>query len=286
MLTPQQIAEFKMKFETHGFCHVRNAIPSSTLDAARQAFAAARTRLEPPRTASTTAAYFDLPQILDCGEPFIDLADLPQLFPLLVELIGADIQLNHTMARLFYPGPTFTSPFHSDLSRVLGISHEHTPTFLVKVHYYLEDLAPDQGCLAFIPGSQRYPASKPNPKNLDPEHDDLVVKIVPRAGDAVIFNTHVLHMALDNRSNSVRQSLIYAYSHFWLKTYKSGAPTDLARFASNRQRKQLFGVEEPGTGYLDRRLEDPEVSLGTELRATGKRLVKRLLGRPLGHPLR
>jgi phytanoyl-CoA hydroxylase len=280
MLTPQQIAEFKMKFETHGFCHVRNAIPPATLHAARDAFAEARARLEPARDAHAPSAYFDLPQILDCGVPFIDLADLPQLFPLLVELIGADIQLNHTMARLFYPGPTFTSPFHSDLTRVLGIRHEHTPTFLVKVHYYLDDLAPDQGCLAFIPGSQHYPADRPNPKTLDPAHD-LVVKIVPRAGDAVIFNTHVLHMALDNTSAAVRQSLIYAYSHFWLKTEKSGAPTDLARHAATRQRKQLFGVDEPGTSYLDRRLEDARTSLADDLRATGKRLVKRMLARPL-----
>jgi len=280
MLTSQQIADFKMKFETHGFCHVRNAIPPAPLAAARLAFDSTRARLEPPRNAHSASAYFDIPHILDCGEPFIDLVDLPQLFPLLVELVGQDIQLNHTMARLFYPGPTFTSPFHSDLTKVLGISHENTPTFLVKVHYYLEDLGADQGCLAFIPGSHRYPAATPNPKNLDPDHPDLVVKIVPRAGDAVIFNTHVLHMALDNTSGKVRQSLIYAYSHFWLKTYPSGAPTDLARFAGNRQRKQLFGIDEPGTGYLDRRLDaGAGASFGTELRDSGKRLVERLLGR-------
>jgi hypothetical protein len=280
MLTLQQISEFKMKFETHGFCHVRSAIPPATLQDARHAFERARARHEPQRGAGNSGAYFDIPHILDCGEPFIDLVDLPQLFPLLVELIGADIQLNHTMARLFYPGPTFTSPFHSDLTKVLGVSHEHSPSFLVKVHYYLEDLDEDQGCLAFIPGSQRYPAVRPNPKNLDPGNKDLVVKIVPRAGDAIIFNTHVLHMALDNTSTKVRQSLIYAYSHFWLKTYSSGAPADLARFAGNAQRKQLFGVEEPGVGYFDRRLGNTAgSSLGTELRATGMRLAKRMLWR-------
>lgn len=280
MLTPQQLSECKMKFETHGFCHVRNAIPPDTLSAARQAFADARARFEPARDGSRDGAYFDIPHILDCGAPFVDLVDLPQLFPLLVELIGEDIQLNHTMARLFYPGPTFTSPFHSDLSKVLGIAHEHMPTFLVKVHYYLEDLSADQGCLAFIPGSQRYPAAKPNPKNLDPGNDELVVKIVPRAGDAIIFNTHVLHMALDNTSAHVRQSLIYAYSHFWLKAGRTGAPADLDRYATNRQRRQLFGVDEPGVGYLDRRLTGPaEVSYGAALRTTGKRLVKKMLGR-------
>lgn len=280
MLTPQQIAEFKMKFETHGFCHVRGIIPADTLASAAQAFEQARARAEPARGAANKDAYFDIPNILDQGAPFIELVDLPALFPLLVELVGADIQLNHTMARLFYPGPTFTSPFHSDLPKVLGISHENMSSFLVKVHFYLEDLREDQGCLAFIPGSQRYPASKPNPKQLSPDHQDLVVKIVPRAGDAVIFNTHVLHMALDNTSPNVRKSLIYAYSHFWLKTYRSGAPSDLAPYQTDPQRKQLFGIEEPGVGYFDRRLgEDTQASFGTAVRDNGKRLVKRILGR-------
>lgn len=277
MLTTKQIADFKMKFETHGFCHVPNIIPPDILGAARTAFAQAREVHEPINRSSN--AYFDIPSILDCGNAFVDLVDLPSLFPLLVEVVGEDIQLNHTMARLFYPGPTFTSPFHSDLTKVLGLSHEHTSSFLVKVHFYLDDLAEDQGCLAFIPGSHHYPASKPNPKNLDPGHADLVTKIVPRAGDAIIFNTHVLHMALDNTSPLVRQSLIYAYSHFWLKTYRSGAPTDLARYATTRQRKQLFGVEDPTVGYLDRRLTDgPAPSFRAQMTASGKHLVKRMLG--------
>lgn len=280
MLTTQQIAEFKIKFETHGFCHVRSAIPSPVLEEARQAFDRARERGEPPRGANNAGAYYDIPHILDHGQPFIDLVDLPQLFPLLVELIGEDIQLNHTMARLFYPGPTFTSPFHSDLTKVLGLSHENTPTFLVKVHFYLEDLAENQGCLAFIPGSHRYPASRPNPKMLDPNNQDLVVKIVPKAGDAVIFNTHVLHMALDNSSGAVRKSLIYAYSHFWLKNYSSGAPSDISPYVSDPQRKQLFGIEENGVSHFDRRLAGTTHGLSKlDLRQSGKQLIKRVLGR-------
>lgn len=279
MLSLQQISELKMKFETHGFCHVRNVIPAATLAAARDDFERARRDCEPARGAGDAAAYFDIPRILDRGAAFVDLADLPQLFPLLVEVIGEDIQLNHTMARLFYTGPTFTSPFHSDLTRVLGVSHENTPTFLVKVHFYLEDLAPDQGCLAFIPGSQRYAATTPNPKNLDPNHDDLVVKIVPKAGDAIIFNTHVLHMALDNLNAAVRTSLIYAYSHFWLKNYPSAMPSNMSPFIGDRQRMQLFGVADPGINHFDRRLTDgPEKTMSGQLRDAGKRVVKRILG--------
>lgn len=74
---------------------------------------------------------------------FVDLVDLPDLFPLLRLNVGEDIALNETSARLFYPGPTFTSPFHSDLANVLGVNHAQTPNLLAKVHFFFEDLSPD-----------------------------------------------------------------------------------------------------------------------------------------------
>lgn len=70
-------------------------------------------------------------------------------------------------------------------------------------------------------------------------------KIVPKAGDAVLFNAHVLHMALDNFSPNVRKSLIYVYSHFWVKNYATAIPRDLERLATTPQRKQLFGIPSP-----------------------------------------
>jgi hypothetical protein len=101
---------------------------------------------------------------------------------------------------------------------------------------------------------------------------------VPRAGDAVLFNTHVLHMAEDNRTDRVRTSLIYTYGHFWMKAYPSAAPTDLARFASSPQRQQLFGMDLPGVSHFARRLDPlhPSTPLG-RLQSAGERIAHRLL---------
>jgi ectoine hydroxylase-related dioxygenase (phytanoyl-CoA dioxygenase family) len=65
---------------------------------------------------------------------------------------------------------------------------------------------------------------------------------VPKAGDAVLFNVHVRHMALDNTSPRIRKSLIYAYSHFWVKNYPNAIPKDVDRLATTNERKQLFGI--------------------------------------------
>ena len=83
----------------------------------------------------------------------------------------------------------------------------------------------------------------PRPKIEDPEHSPLVVKVVPKAGDVVIFNTHLLHMATDNESPMMRKSLIYAYSHFWVKHYANAVPSDVDRLATTL----AFEIER--TGY-------------------------------------
>ena len=118
----------------------------------------------------------------------------------------------------------------------------------------------------------------PRPVIDDPFTSPLSVKIVPKAGDVVIFNTHLLHMALDNDSPLVRKSLIYAYSHFWVKHYANAVPTDLAKFANTRLRRQLFGVEDEGVSFFDQRYDgNVAAKQNTSFRSASKRLLKRLL---------
>ena len=151
---------------------------------------------------------------------------------------------------------------------------------MAKVHYYLEDLAPDQGCLSFLPGSHRYPARHPVPDIGDPDTSDLAVKIVPKAGDAVVFNVHVLHFNQDNATDRVRKSIIYAYAHFWMKHYANSVPADIDRYATSPRRRQLFGVDEVGVPHFSRRLEgcvEPESPWYSSLISASRTLLKRVL---------
>jgi len=96
----------------------------------------------------------------------------------------------------------------------------------------------------------------------------------------VLFNTHVRHMAFDNRTTRPRKSLIYAYSHFWLKNYANAVPSDLDRLATTPERRQLFGIETPGISFFDQRLDlqNLEEDWGS-LRAASKRLINRVIKR-------
>jgi ectoine hydroxylase-related dioxygenase (phytanoyl-CoA dioxygenase family) len=263
----------KIQFENQGFLHLPGVIPPGLVDRLKRAFDA-----EAARHPLNGAAFLDIPNILDVDDAFVELVDLPSIVPVLLGSVGSDIQLNHTHARLFPPGKTFVAPWHSDLADVIGIDLAHSLHFFVKVHFYFEDLAPNQGCLAFLPGTHRLPPDFPRPQIDDVEHSPAAVKIVPKAGDAVLFNTHVLHMALDNTSPRTRKSLIYAYSHFWVKQYPNAVPTDLERHATTALRRQLFGVEEEGMSYFDQRYDskaDAPHSY-TSLRAAGGRMFRRL----------
>jgi phytanoyl-CoA hydroxylase len=280
MSSPDHLLDLKLQFDTQGFVHLPGVLGPELTARVRTAFFAARDRHAAAieRSRAGGARFVDLPAILDADPVFIDLVDLPALFPLLRMAVGEDLALNETSARLFYPGPTFTSPFHSDVANVLGVNQAHTPNLLVKLHVFFEDLTPEQGCLAFIPGSQHFPPHHVNPHRLTLAASSAVTRVVPRAGDAVLFNTHVLHMAEDNRTERVRTSLIYTYGHFWMKTKPSAAPADLAQFAGSPQRQQLFGVDLPGVSHFARRLDRlaPPTPL-QRLQATGERVAHRLL---------
>ena len=263
--------EAQLQYENQGFLHLPGIIDPSLVGRVRGAFdrAADRHGLE------SHGGFYDLPDILDEDDCFVDLVDLPAMLPILLMAVGPDIQLNHTHARVFPPGKTHTAPWHSDLAEVVGVDLAHSHNFFAKVHYFFEDLSPDQGCLAFIPGSHRLPQDAPRPA-VD-ERSPAVRKVVPKAGDAVLFNTHCLHMALDNTSPRARKSLIYAYSHFWVKNYANAVPRDLDRLATTRLRRQLFGVEEPGVSYFDQRVDANVAGYPhSSIRSASDRLIRRL----------
>jgi hypothetical protein len=268
------------QFEAQGFLHVPGVVSGAMLTRLQAAFEAAAHRYADQWPASSALPYFDIPQPLDQDDVFVDLADIPTLFPLLLAILGADIQLVQTQARLLRPGPSHTPDWHSDLAGIRGINLGQTVNFHLKAHFYPWDLAPDQGCLAFLPGTHRFADGAERPEMSQESDSPIVRKIVPKAGDAVLFNTHLLHMALDNRNQQVRRSIIYSYSHFWVKGAVSGVPKDLERLATTPQRRQLFqqpaGHAEPPF-FMNAYEADHRHGMRGLLKA-GSKLLRRTLG--------
>jgi hypothetical protein len=268
-----------LSYETQGFVHLPGILEPAFLVRMKAAFDRAIARHTEKWLAAGEAATpsFDLPHILDEDDVFVDLVDLPTVFPLLVEILGYDIQLIIAQARVFRPALTFVPPWHSDLDGVRGIDPGMNPHFMAKIHFYPEDLTPAQGCLAFIPGSHRYSIGTPRPRITYSQDSPLFKKIVPKAGDAVLFNPHIFHMCLDNLSAYVRKSLIYTYGHFWMKNYPSAVPTHLERVATTHQRKQLFGLRTGSRGdHFDQSLLNQSMTKEVDgLLESGRKLLSK-----------
>jgi ectoine hydroxylase-related dioxygenase (phytanoyl-CoA dioxygenase family) len=82
--------------------------------------------------------------------------------------------------------------------------------------------------------------------------------MVVQAGDSVLFNGYTWHARFHNRSNQPRKVLEYSYIHSWMKTmyeFDELSPHLQALILKSHNRRQLFGVPEPGQSDWERRLE-------------------------------
>jgi len=242
----------RLEFESRGFLHLKQLFdPDLTARMLAAYERAARAHIDPVRRPG--AEIYDIDNVLDQDPVFIEIAVHPRLLPYLLTTIGDDVQLIQATARLFPPGPTFTAPWHSDMADTLGIDAGNSINFRAKVHFFFEDLRPDQGCLAFLPGTHRRSVDmpRPDPRDIDTARDAVV--IVPKAGDAVLFNTHCLHMCLDNSSGIERRTLIYSYSHFWVKQFPGAQPSNLVAIPDGPLERQIFGIGHEGVEPFNQR---------------------------------
>ena len=268
----------QIHYDNQGFLYLPQLMSPDLTRRVRAAYDRAEQKHISPRRLAEGKAFYDVPFPLDEDPVFIELATLPDLLPYLFSTVGDDVQLIQACARLFPPGKTFTAPWHSDMANTLGIDLGHSKNFNIKVHFYFEDLKPNQGCLAFLPGSHHLPREleRPRPADIDIASDAVV--IVPKAGDAVLFNTHCLHMALDNTSPDDRRTLIYGYSHFWVKQSPDAQPADLNQVPKGALEQQIFGIGTEGISTWDQRpWSEPKPSAISKLR---QKVGRRLIGQP------
>jgi hypothetical protein len=267
----------QIQFENQGYLYLPQLMSPALTSRVKAAYQRAQDDQLALQMTSERRSHYDVSQLLDTDPVFSELATLSGLLPYLFSTVGDDVQLIQASARLFPPGKTFTAPWHSDMANTLGIDLGHSAHFHVKVHFYFEDLQPNQGCLAFLPGTHRRPREMDRPRPQDIDAQKHAVIIVPKAGDAVLFNTHCLHMCLDNTSTADRRTLIYAYSHFWVKQQENARSSNDSWIPKDTLGRQIFGLGVEGVDFFDQRpWAQPRPSMLNDFR---RRLGKKILGR-------
>lgn len=177
------------------------------------------------------------------------LIDEPSLLPLMVNLLGFNIQLHISHLTIRKPNPNdVKTESHSFINWHQDGPHPQFPqqngitsTYYIKTCYILSDMSqPDRGNTKVIPGSHNKPF---HPGSQDV--NGLVageVQVCGKPGDVFIFPQNLWHAGAPNRSEFTRRQLFLGYSPIWMRPIDYRNASDRLLENASPMRKQLLGV--------------------------------------------
>jgi ectoine hydroxylase-related dioxygenase (phytanoyl-CoA dioxygenase family) len=240
-MTPKQALH---EYNTQGYVVIRGVLVGEALARVQGAFEKAYEKKA-------------LRDLFNQDDAFVDMVDHPTLLPIVKAVVGDDAQLRYGVGGVIKPDSDTGSGWHCDLSGIGGVNLPDS-VIMTKLFTYLEAVPKDGACLACVPGSHRFEMGHPLPDLATHEDMPHHVKMVVEAGDSVLMNGYTWHARFHNQSDRPRKVLEYSYIHSWMKTQYDVAdflPHVQALIAESHNRRQLFGVAEPGVAGWERRLE-------------------------------
>ena len=151
-------------------------------------------------------------EVIDLEEDdrFAFLLDNPPVLTRMTAILGNCVQLHSATARVTEPG-TPDQDWHRD--GPWPMDPDGTPIGSIPAQincgYYLDELTPDNGPIAIVPGSQRAPFRPPKGH---PEFPDQLV-VLAKPGQAVMFSGWIYHRGVANRSDSTRRVCLMCYQN-------------------------------------------------------------------------
>ena len=161
-------------------------------------------------------------------EPFRELLVHPKVKPYLDAILGAGYRLDHGPGLIAMDEGCEGGTLHGggvereDLSEAYFFKNGRIYTGLTVVEYMLADEGPGDGGVAVIPGSHK--ANLPCPQSMKgwKQHQEHVLEVQARAGDALIFTETLTHGTLPWRGSHERRALLYKFSPGF-QAYSAGA---------------------------------------------------------------
>lgn len=206
--------EERYLFDLQGYLILEGAIDPQVV-ARMNAFIDAREAEDAGWEPQTGNAHVECPI---CWTPdFLALLDHPRTLPILKEILGEYMRLDHDYAIFLKPGhgglhlhgPKRREPYdplhfyhYVDGKIFCGLS---VATFA------LTDVPAGAGGLAVIPGSHKSNFKVPEDIRTFERDSPIVQQIPTRAGDCVIFTERLIHGTLPWKGPGIRRTLFYKY---------------------------------------------------------------------------
>ena len=186
-------------------------------------------------------AFMDRRDILPYHDAFIDLIDRPNVFDLIVDIMGPYILLSMTQAIVRASTPDFPGYTHTDggeALRRIRVTETSRP-LAMKALYLLTDVeAADSGNFTVFPGSHMRPFPEAAEPPLSP-HAPGAVQLTGKAGDCFLFSHSLWHGPAPNLSGRARKTLLYNYCQMCVRAYDFETTSDVKARATPRQRRLL-----------------------------------------------
>ena len=186
-------------------------------------------------------AFMDRRDILPYHQAFLDMVDRPNVFDLIVEIMGPHILLSMSQAIVRAPNPEFAGFTHTDGGEALRRVRvtETSRPLAMKALYLLTDVTePDTGNFTVFPGSHM----RPFPENAEPPLSPRTpgaVQLTGQSGDCFLFPHALWHGPSPNMSNRARKTLLYNYCQLFMRAYDFETTSNVKERATPRQRRLL-----------------------------------------------
>ncbi|MCZ6633054.1 MAG: phytanoyl-CoA dioxygenase family protein [bacterium] len=209
-------------FDQNGYLIVRNALDEDTINSLIEAgdrlIASDRTQ----NRQRSGDLYDGFRNSITLEDAFIPLIDHPKILPIVVQLLGANLQVMTSHLIYKHPDPkdfpvSHRHPgWHRDYAQATNdMGNAAIPRLLVKCAYYLTDLTePNRGATMVAPGSNHLLGRPEIPEGEADPIDAVEPSLQP--GDCLIFENRTFHAGAVHRGSNTRKAIMVGYGYRWV----------------------------------------------------------------------
>jgi ectoine hydroxylase-related dioxygenase (phytanoyl-CoA dioxygenase family) len=147
---------------------------------------------------------------------FDGLLDHPRTMQYISAIVQGRFTINNSEIRIRYPGNATGTHMGGPIDHKYryAFTNGRIDCMMVRMIYFLHDVAMDQGPFCVVPGTHK--SNMKSPYGGNPDEEPGMIGLPVQAGDAILFTEHLRHGGFTNRSTQTRKTLHVGYGPFWM----------------------------------------------------------------------